>query len=325
MPTLASLKIRPQRNQIEDYQHLTDLWNACEPDYLTTVEETRFDIENLAPSRAARIFFAELGGKVVGQVGFSCKHSKLEPHKFWLSLRVHPQYRNRGIGTELYAFAQTELRELRPEKLSCTVRASRPYALRFAQRCGFVEEARYWESRLDLSTFDPSPYGELEAKLDALGVTLHPLSDLRETTPDYRERIFDLDWTCTQDEPMPDPPLKPELEPWLKRHFEHPNFTPEAYLIAVDGNEWIGLSELSRSQDGDGLLYNGFTATLRGYRGKGVATALKVKNILWAMQNGYKEIRTSNNSLNGPMLAVNTKLGFKRQPAEIGLKKVMHD
>ena len=124
---------------------------------------------------------------------------------------------------------------------------------------------------------------------------------------------------------MPDPPIKPELEPWLKRHFEHPNFTPEAYLIAVDGNEWIGLSELSRSQDGDGLLYNGFTATLRGYRGKGVATALKVKNILWAMQHGYKEIRTWNNSLNTPMLAVNTKLGFERQPAEIGLKKVMHD
>ena len=41
----------------------------------------------------------------------------------------------------------------------------------------------------------------------------------------------------------------------------------------------------------------------------------------YAQRYGYREIRTFNHSENGPMLAVNTTLGFIRQPAWIWLAR----
>ena len=321
MNATLALSIRPSQPTHRDYQHLTDLWNACEPDYPETLEETQFNLETLPPTRATSIFLAELDDKVVGRSSFTCQHTEQRPHHFGITVRVHPEYQNKGVGARLFDHLMKKLEPHKPTKLKCSVDEDKPYALHFAKKRGFVEEVRHWESRLDVQTFDASPYEGLEANINALGVKLLPLTELIDTTPDYKDRMYDLDWECTLDEPMPDLPIKPEKEPWLKRHFENPGFTPEAYLIAIDGDTWVGMNELSRAQEGDGLLYNGFTALRRGYRNKGIATALKVKNIIWAQAGGYKEIRTWNNSINEPMLAVNTKLGFKKEPAEIGMKK----
>lgn len=321
MNATLTLSIRPIQPTQTDYQHLTDLWNACNPDYPETVEETKFQLENIPPTRTTLIYFAELENKVVGRSSSACRHTVQTPHAFWLSVRVHPEYRNRGVGKRLFEHHMNMLEPHKPTKLKCSVDEDKPYALRFAERRGFVEEVRHWESRLAVQEFNETPYARLEAKINALNIKLFPLTELMDATPNYKDRLFELDWECTLDEPMPDPPIKPEKEPWLKGHLENPNFTPEAYLIAVHGDAWIGMNELSRSQEGDGLLYNGFTALRRGYRNKGIATALKVKNILWAKKKGFKEIRTWNNSVNEPMLAVNTKLGFKKQPADIGMKK----
>ena len=325
MNASSTLSMRLAQKTRADYQILTDLWNACEPDYPQTLKETQFELENIPPTRTTLIYLAELDGKMVGQSNSTCRHTVKQPHGFWVSVRVHPEYRNRGIGAQLFEHHMKALEPHKPTKFKCSVDEDKPFALHFAKKRGFVEEVRHWESRLDVQAFDTAPYKGLEEKVNDLGVKLVPLSELMDRAPNYKDRIYDLDWECTLDEPLPDPPVKPEKGPWLRQHFENPNFTPEAYLIAIDGaaneNAWIGMNELSRSQEGDGLLYNGFTALRRGYRNKGIATALKVKNIAWAKANGFKEIRTWNNSVNKPMLAVNTKLGFEKQPADIGMKK----
>ena len=50
---------------------------------------------------------------------------------------------------------------------------------------------------------------------------------------------------------------------------------------------------------------------IRDYRGRKIAQALKVLAARYARAHGMKKIRTDNDSLNAPMLAVNRKLGYR--------------
>jgi len=49
--------------------------------------------------------------------------------------------------------------------------------------------------------------------------------------------------------------------------------------------------------------------------------ALKLRAVAYAKERGFREIRTWNDSINRPMLAINEALGFAKQPAWITFGK----
>jgi mycothiol synthase len=303
----------------EDYETFVALHNVVENEHPITVEEMRYDDENRNPKCFHARLLAERGGEIVGWG--TCGHDDhmYHPQKFWVDVRVHPDYRRQGIGGTLYDALIATLEPFSPILLRVGCRESRVDALRFLTSRGFTEEERAWESRLDPQRFDPSPYEHLAKKLRAQGIEIKSLAEL-EGDPDLERRLYELDWEVSQDVPVPEPLTKPDYETWLKHTFKSPNLLPEAFLVAVSGNDYAGLSVLWNSQSGDGL-YNGITGVARAHRRKGVALALKVKNLVWAKERGYTLIRTWNNTLNRPMLSINEKLGFEKQPADIGFKK----
>ena len=87
----------------------------------------------------------------------------------------------------------------------------------------------------------------------------------------------------------------------------------------------IGFNSLWPTQAEPDCMYNGLTAVKREFRRKGIAKTLKLENLKWVRDQGYKVVKTWNNSQNKGMLAINEALGFKRQPAWIILKKVLHE
>lgn len=91
----------------------------------------------------------------------------------------------------------------------------------------------------------------------------------------------------------------------------------DAFFLAKMGDLYVGVSVLKRSEADPHLLWQQLTAVLPEYRGQGIATALKLRTVEYARAHGYREFRTYNSSRNGPMLAINGKLGFVRQPAWI--------
>ncbi|MFC4425872.1 GNAT family N-acetyltransferase [Deinococcus navajonensis] len=98
---------------------------------------------------------------------------------------------------------------------------------------------------------------------------------------------------------------------------------PEGVWLAVtpDG-EWVGISELHMEIAArPGTVQNGLTGVLPGWRGQGLALALKLAAARSALARGHTQARTNNHSINRPMLAVNEKLGFVRESATITLRK----
>jgi predicted GNAT family acetyltransferase len=90
---------------------------------------------------------------------------------------------------------------------------------------------------------------------------------------------------------------------------------------AQNPETYIGHSHLMKMESDSDILIQGLTATLGEFRGKGVATALKVKGIEYAKRNGYIGIFTSHRDTNIPMKTVNDKLGFLPSYNEVRLEK----
>ena len=59
---------------------------------------------------------------------------------------------------------------------------------------------------------------------------------------------------------------------------------------------------------------------MRAWRRKGIATALKLRTIEYALHHNTKSIETGNEE-NNPMYYLNLKLGFQSQPATIHYEK----
>ena len=89
---------------------------------------------------------------------------------------------------------------------------------------------------------------------------------------------------------------------------------PPGYFVAVDGDEYVGTSNLWLSPEPD-VLRTGLTAVRRAYRRRGIAFALKVRSLEFAKAHGYKRVQTENELNNRGMLAINDELGFVRNPA----------
>jgi RimJ/RimL family protein N-acetyltransferase len=85
-------------------------------------------------------------------------------------------------------------------------------------------------------------------------------------------------------------------------------FRPEGQLIALDGEQWVGLCALQLLPENQGA-FNLITGVLPAYRRRQIAQALKLLAIRYARRYGAMHISTTNDSLNVAMLAINRKLG----------------
>ena len=92
----------------------------------------------------------------------------------------------------------------------------------------------------------------------------------------------------------------------------------DALFIALDGETFVGMSSLWRYGT---YLETDFTGVLPAYRGRGVAALMKLRGVRYAQENGFAELRTANDAVNGPMRRLNEGLGFVAQPARLRLEK----
>ena len=322
---LTNLTLRNFSASDADYAAVVAVDNACFPEYPGTVEELRHDDSSRSPEMKFQRWVAELDGQLVGFSSHSQFEGMFHPRKFSLFLAVAPAHQGQGIGRALYEILVEALAPHDPLSLRANVREDQARTMRFLAERGFVENTRSWESRLDVATFDPMPFAGAEQRALAAGITITNMAELQASDPEHRQRLYELDIEATMDEPHPEPvtPVaRAAYDGWI---FDNPNYLPEGNFIARDGERYVGMSTLRTSQADPSELYVSFTGVRRDYRGKGIAMALKLHAIAYARLRGAATIKTWNDSINRPMLAINEALGFQRQPAWISMLQKLKD
>lgn len=304
-----------------DYETVANIEKAVNPDLADSAKEIRYYDGVREKHLLFKRFLAEdAGGNAFGVGVFRQSAERYHPNKFYLDVNVLPDQRNQGVGQGLLEHLLTQLEDYQVVTVRAVTRVDWTHGIRFLEAAGFSEEYRAWESRLDVQGFDASPYLQLEEALKLEGIELKSYADLLGM-PDLAQELWRLDMDACRDMPDPEPFTETGFERFETRALKNPDFVPEAYLVAVKTGSDQKLEFLSEStlwwSEGKPDAWNGATGTRREWRGKQIALALKVKNILWAKQAGIAQIKTFNDDVNRPMLSINEKLGFVKQPAWI--------
>jgi GNAT superfamily N-acetyltransferase len=233
------------------------------------------------------------------------------PGCFFIKVIVVPEFRNRKLGSQMYADALRVAREHGATKLESTIREDDIISNRFVEKRGFKVEHHSFESVLDLNCFDEKKFDDLLARVHADGFRFLSLADAG-LTDENKHKLYEVNRASGLDNPGSDGDF-PDFYAFSKNVFDASWFRADTQILASLGDRWVGLSAIGLYPE-EGYAYNAFTGVLREYRGHGLAQALKLQTILLAKKVGARYIRTNNDSQNAPMLAINRKLGYQPEP-----------
>jgi GNAT superfamily N-acetyltransferase len=241
--------------------------------------------------------------------------------KFWFDAWVDPRHQGHGVGSAIYDRLKDDFDENGAIAAWMGIRENMATSIAFAQKRGFTEKMRGWESTIDPYQVNISEFQEYSNKASQAGIEFSTLEQELRRDPECYEKLYELVQTTFRDVPIADTPTDTPYDQWLAFEMKNPNLVPQAYMIAKDGENYVGTSVVWRMKKEPRSLYQGLTGIRRAYRGKGIAVALKLKVLEFARKNGFDNIRTFNASTNEGMLSINMKLGFKRDLAWITFEK----
>jgi GNAT superfamily N-acetyltransferase len=253
-----------------------------------------------APRERLLRLVAESGGKVVGGGSASLNVWTSEAGQGDLSIYVHPEHRQQGIGGALAARLHDHLQEIGAVRARAF---AEPVGLEFAKRRGYDGTRQMHYSGLDprvLPDQPPIPDGIELVRIDEL--------DPRQA--------YTADAIATLDEPSDSPTDSIEYDDWLREVWESPALDKSLSVAAMAGDEVACFTAIET--DGD-RVWSGMTGTIPAHRGRGLAKLVKSVALRRAAQAGVTGAFTSNDDENGPMLAVNNWLGYRRAQTQLGL------
>jgi len=307
--------IRPYDGSDRDQEASVAIWNAIWPDEPTSVEGMRYADRTRGEERFYQRIMGELGGKSVATAIYREPEWVNQPGLYDVQIRVLPEYQRRGIGTAIYDHIMERLAELerKPLSLVSDSREDQPHATRFLTDRGFEQKQRQQVSRLDVASFDASPFAERVARFEGSGLTVKTLEEYEAEDPGNRRRAYEKYVELFEDVPIFVDRMELTYE-MFERELNAPNRLPGAILLALDGDEIVGTTSLWKRLAEPGCLGTGLTAVARSHRRRGIAAALKVRAIEFARSTGAEVIQTDNEE-NNPMYDLNVQLGFKPVPA----------
>ncbi len=242
---------------------------------------------------------AELDGVLAGS-GLGGRsdlgHAGLHP-------RVLPWARRHGVGTALLlALGEHAVRQ---GFVEAGTNVDDPGSIAFAERFGFREVDRQVEQLRTIGVEAPT--------VAPAGITIVSAAERPEL---WRQAYDPLGLQAFEDMAL-DRPMLVSMEQWERDWLEW----PEGTFIALAGEQIVGTAGLQRDADVPGRAENALTAVLRGFRGRGIARALKQTSLAFAAENGIREVYTWTQQGNADMRRLNERLGYREGAVSVAVRR----
>lgn len=275
---------------------------AVQPNERTaTVAELR---ERNAAQPDRLYLLAELGGDLAGS-GFAGRsdlgHGNVMP-------LVLPQYRRRGVGTAILEALLDHVSASGFDEAGAHVDGGDPGSVAFATRHGFREVDRQVEMvrALDRAVPEPRPVD---------GIDFATIAE----RPELLEQAYELAREGYADLKLASGTVSVSRDEWLREEAT----LPAGSFVALASGEIVGYAGLMRWPGDDTLAEHGLTVVRRAWRGRGLATALKERELAWAAANGIRELVTWTQRGNEALQGVNEKLGYVTRSVSLSVRRAL--
>ena len=235
------------------------------------------------------LLLAEVHGEPAGH-GFAGKSSRADGY---VAPRVLPEHRRRGIGSTILSALLDHHAALGRRSVATSVEDDGSMA--FATLNGFVEVDREIEQVRTVASDEPLPPA-------FPGVEFTTVAD----DPDLLRRAYPLAEQGYADLALAIGTANVPLDEWLRDEAT----LPGGSIVALVDGEIVGYAGLLAWNDDDARAENGLTVVDRSWRGRGLATAMKRRQLAWASAAGLREIVTWTQTGNEAMQHVNLALGY---------------
>jgi GNAT superfamily N-acetyltransferase len=296
------MKISPTTTA--DYEGIAELQSSLFPDRPISASEIAEGDRQRDPKFKFHRWVASEGNQVVGTGSYNQSIWFAHPQKFLVWVGVRPECQKRGIGSALYETILRGLQPFDPLALRASATEDRPQSVQFLQKRGFQEVIRDLPSELNVQAVDLTRFTGLEDRFQSHGIEIKTLPEL-ENDPGRNQKLYDLDWDMSMSVPgdLAAGMGRRGLEKYVEYAITGPSAIPEAFFVAVKGDEYIGLSHVLSVEKGVSL-YQGLTGVKPEYRRQGIGLALKIRCIAYAQATGHATLLAENDAKNIPMLAM---------------------
>ena len=280
----AGLVVRPAVTDAD-----LDAWRAVRRAVLPN--ESTITIEQLRSRESPQrlMVIAEVDGELAGH-GFTDVSSYADG---FVVPRILPAFRRRGIGSAVLEVLLGHARSVGHRSVASNT--DQVAALAFAAVHAFVEIDRQVEQVRAIRPDEPEPPA-------VPGVAFTTLAD----SPDLHRDAWAVAEQGYADMKLVTGPARVTFEEWLGEDAT----LPGGSIVALADGRIVGWAGMVAFADDPTRAENGLTVVDRAWRGRGLAAAMKRRQLRWAAANGIDEIITWTQQGNEAMQHVNIGLGY---------------
>ena len=321
MTRVADLELRPAT--LDDAALAADIDTDAHPDDPQDPLMTRHWWSIAAPDDVVERTIALLGGTPVGYATREHPAWAKMPERFThVGAGLRPAARTPLRLDALFGFVEDRARGDGTQKVTAWAWEHDALMIAVLQARGFSEERRerFWE--LDLvegreRIAKMATESRERMRREGIGV----LTLAEDNDPAKFETLKRMSDEADADVPRSEPFVQLEMREFME-WFESPGLRPDRIWIAREGDDIIGISQLSYPPV-RGIVATDWTGMARKARGRGVARALKCETLMQAIALGIDRVRTDNDSTNAPILHINETMGYTRRPDGVQFLKAL--